>query len=159
MSLPFLVVFLSLVSSLPLSLQTPLVAPIHKDHSNRQYTVQIDLKTPLQPSKLLVDLGASFSWLDYYQNYTSSTYLHIPCNASLCASLHSLACSNCYNAPAPACANDTCALFPENPVTRKSTIANAIIDSLALPTTDGFTLGPLRLVPTFLFSCSRTFLL
>jgi hypothetical protein len=161
MSLPFLVVFLSLVSSLPLSLQTgiALVAPIHKDHSTRQYTVQIYLKTPLQPSKLLLDLGASFSWLDCYQNYTSSTYLHIPCNASLCASLHSLACSNCYDAPAPACANDTCALFPENPVTRKPTIANAIIDSLALPSTDGSTLGPLRLVPEFLFSCSRTFLL
>lgn len=159
LSLPVLVVFLSLVSSLPLSLQTALLAPIHKDNSTHLYTLQIYLKTPLQPSKLLLHLGASFSWLDCYQNYTSSSYLHIPCNASLCASLHSLACSNCYDAPAPACGNDTCALFPENPVTRKATIANAIIDSLALPTTDGSTQGRLGLVPDFVFSCSQTFLL
>lgn len=161
MFLPFLVFFLSFVSSLPLSLQseTALLAPIFKDLSTRQYTVQIYLKNPLQPTKLLLDLGASFSWLDCYQNYSSTAYHHIPCNASLCASLSSLACSNCYDSPGPACGNDTCALFPENPITRKATIANAIVDTLALPTTDGSTLGPLGLIPEYIFSCSTTFLL
>ncbi|KAF3967509.1 hypothetical protein CMV_008500 [Castanea mollissima] len=64
-------------------------------------------------------------------------------------------------APGPACANSTCALFPENPLTRRATLANALLDSLALPTTDGSTqLSQLGgLVPDFLFSCSQTSLL
>ncbi|KAL4603022.1 hypothetical protein ACB092_10G095800 [Castanea dentata] len=150
--LPFLVLIFSLifVSALHLSHQTALLAPITKDHTTHQYTIQAHLKTPLQPTKLLLHLGASFSWLDCYQNYTSSTFSHVPCNSSLCSSLRSLA-----------CANSTCALFPENPLTRRATLANALLDSLALPTTDGSTqLSQLGgLVPDFLFSCSQTSLL
>ena len=157
--LPFLVLTFSLV--FVLSHQTALLAPITKDHTTHQYTIQAHLKTPLQPTNLLLHLGASFSWLDCYQNYTSSTFSHVFCNSSLCSSLHSLACSNCYSPPGPACANNTCALFPENPLTRKATLANALLDSLALPTTDGSTqLSQLGgLVPDFLFSCSQTSLL
>ncbi|KAM3687458.1 hypothetical protein ACB098_10G080100 [Castanea mollissima] len=106
--LPFLVLIFSLifVSALHLSHQTALLAPITKDHTTHQYTIQAHLKTPLQPTKLLLHLGASFSWLD-------------------------------------------------------STLANALLDSLALPTTDGSTqLSQLGgLVPDFLFSCSQTSLL
>ena len=40
MSLPFLVFILSFLSTLHLSLQTSLLAPVFKDHSTRQYTLQ-----------------------------------------------------------------------------------------------------------------------
>ena len=160
MSLPFLVFILSFLSTLHLSLQTSLLAPVFKDQSTRQYTLQLYLQNPLQPTNLILHLGSSFSWLDCYQNYNSSSYLHVPCNSSLCGSLNSLACSKCFHAPGPACANDTCSLLPQNPVTRDSTLSNALIDSLALHTTDGSTqLSQLGLVNDFVFSCSPTFLL
>ncbi|XP_057964463.1 LOW QUALITY PROTEIN: probable aspartic proteinase GIP1 [Malania oleifera] len=163
MSLPhfffFFFFFSASSSALPLQTGTALLAPITKDPSTLQYTVPIYLKTPLQPTKLLLDLGASFSWVDCQKSYRSSTYRHVRCNSSLCASLHSLACSNCYDAPVPACGNDTCALFPENSVTREASLANAIIDSLALPFTDGRNPGRLALLSEFLFSCSPTSLL
>lgn len=157
--LSYFFVFLSFLSTTVLSLQTPLLTPISKDYSTLQYTLSIYLNTPLKPTRLLLDLGASFTWVDCQNHYNSTTYRHIPCNSSLCTSLHSLACSNCYDAPGPSCANDTCALFPENSVTRKVTIANALIDSLALPTTGGSNPGPLALIPEFVFSCSTPSLL
>ncbi|XP_042475538.1 probable aspartic proteinase GIP2 [Macadamia integrifolia] len=141
------------------SLPKALLIPITKDHSTLQYTTKIKQRTPLQPTNLVVDLGASFNWVNCEKNYQSSTYKPISCNSSLCASLKSLACSNCYEPPHPGCANNSCALFPENSVTRKSTIGDALIDAIALPTTDGSKPGPLALISDFVFSCSRTFLL
>ncbi|KAA8550886.1 hypothetical protein F0562_002570 [Nyssa sinensis] len=141
------------------SSHSALLSPIKKDHSTRQYTLTVYLKTPLQPTKLLLDLGASFSWVDCTQNYTSTTYHYIPCYTPLCDSLHSLACSNCFDPPGPGCANNSCSLFPENSVTRQTIIAEALVDSLALPTTDGRNPGRLALVPDFVFSCSKTSLL
>ncbi|KAF8401641.1 hypothetical protein HHK36_012587 [Tetracentron sinense] len=146
-------------SSTALSIQTILLTPISKDPSTLQYTTTVYHKTPLKPTKLLLDLGASFCWIDCEKNYKSLTYHPIPCKTSLCASLNSSACSNCYNAPGPDCANNTCALFPENPVTRKAALANALRDSLALSTTDGRNPGRLAIIPDFVFSCARTTLL
>ncbi|KAJ4954269.1 hypothetical protein NE237_011052 [Protea cynaroides] len=146
-------------SYLAASLPTALLIPITKDHSTLQYTTIIDQRTPLKPTKLVVDLGASFSWVNCDNNYTSITYKPIFCNSSLCTSLKSLACSNCYQTPRPGCANNSCALFPENSVTRKATIGNALIDAIALHTTDGHNPGQLALISDFVFSCSQTFLL
>ncbi|XP_027351062.1 basic 7S globulin-like [Abrus precatorius] len=153
----FFAIFLSY--TLPPTLQVPLFAPISKDPSTQLYTLSLYLKTPLQPTKLHLDLGSSFTWLLCDSTYTSSSYHHIPCNSSLCASFHSTACSNCFHPRAPNCANDTCALFPENPLTRTTLLDNALIDSLALPTSDGSTQGPLILISDFIFSCSSSSLL
>ncbi|XAR61220.1 Nepenthesin [Bertholletia excelsa] len=136
-----------------------LLAPITKDHTTSQYTVSVYLKTPLQPTNLFLDLGASFTWVDCTQNYTSSSYRYVPCSTPLCDALESRACSNCFDPPGPGCANDSCAMFPENSVTHQAIIAEALVDSLALPATDGSTAGPPVLVPEFVFSCSRTSLL
>lgn len=149
MSLPFLVVFIIPLSLIPTpTLQTALIAPISKDNSTLLYTLSLYLKTPLQPSLLQLDLGSSFSWLLCDANYKSSSSHYTPCNSSLCSSFHSGACSN-----------GTCALFPENPVTRKAILGNAITDSLALPSSDGSTQGPLALVSDYVFSCATTSLL
>ncbi|KAF5930036.1 hypothetical protein HYC85_030909 [Camellia sinensis] len=154
-SLPLILLFFSLF--IPSSTFAALLSPITKDHTTRLYTLSIYLKTPLQPTKLLLDLGASFTWVDCTLNYTSSTYHSIPCSTPLCDSLHSLACSNCFQPPSPGCANNSCAMFPENSVTRQSIIAEALVDSLALPTTTDP--GRLARIPDFVFSCSKTSLL
>ncbi|XP_022769832.1 basic 7S globulin-like [Durio zibethinus] len=136
------------------------VAPIDKDNSTLLYSLTIYLKTPLQPTRLHLDLGASFTWVDCDTDYNSSTYQHIPCASPLCSSLgHNLSCSNCFKPPSPSCANDSCSLFPENSVTRKTAISTALTDSLALPTSDGSTQGPPILLPTYIFSCSPPSLL
>lgn len=160
MSLSFFILFLIPLSLSPIpSLQTPLLAPISKDNSTLLYILSLYLKTPPQLTLLQLDLGSSFSWLLCDSNYTSSSFLHTPCNSSLCSSFHAAACSDCFRPPGPHCANNTCALFPENPVTRKALLDIALIDSLALPTTDGSSLGSLALVSDYIFSCATTPLL
>lgn len=143
----------------PYSFQASFLTPISKDKHTRQYTTTLLLRTPPQPTKLIVDLGASFSWVDCQNNYTSSTYHHTPCNSTLCHDLNSLACANCYTPPAPDCGNFTCALFPENSVTGNASVDDAMIDTLAMSTTDGSNPGQVRVVPDFVFSCSKSYLL
>ncbi|KDP21481.1 hypothetical protein JCGZ_21952 [Jatropha curcas] len=143
----------------PAVAQKALVAPIQKDPDSLLYTITVYLKTPLQPTKLHLDLGASFTWLDCFRDYNSTSYQHIPCSSSLCTSFHSVACGNCNDTLGPACANNSCFLYPENPITRQATLATALVDSLALPTTDGTTIGEMVIVPEFVFSCARPFLL
>ena len=99
MSLPLIIQCISVfvVSFLPhLSFQTEtaLVAPVYKHNSTDpilfQYIVQVYLKTPLQSNKLLLDLAHPFSYMECNADYNSSTYQHIPCDASLCRSLENV---------------------------------------------------------------------
>ncbi|KAK6940837.1 Xylanase inhibitor, C-terminal [Dillenia turbinata] len=153
---------LFLAFSLAQQPSTPLLIPITKDHTTKQYTTTVSLKTPLKPTKLAIDLGFGFSWVNCDNtSYISSSYSHIPCNTNLCNSLHSLACSNCYEAPGPNCANDTCAMFPENSFAHTSEIDDAIIDVLAVSTAvNGRNPGSrLGVISDYLFSCSRSALL
>ncbi|KAK7285379.1 hypothetical protein RJT34_20148 [Clitoria ternatea] len=151
---------ITLILSLTPSLQIPLLAPISKDDTTQLYTLSLYLKTPLQPTKLHLHLGSSFTWLTCDNStYTSTSYHHIPCNSSLCSSFHPTACSTCFHSPAPNCATNACSLFPENPITRNTLLATALIDALALPTSDGSTHSPLVLISHFIFSCSEHSLL
>lgn len=123
MSLPLIIQCISVfvVSFLPhLSFQTEtaLVAPVYKHNSTDpilfQYIVQVYLKTPLQSNKLLLDLAHPFSYTECNADYNSSTYQHIPCDASLCRSLENVGqtkCSHCDGDPGPACANNVCAFM------------------------------------------------
>ncbi|KAK2975992.1 hypothetical protein RJ640_024753 [Escallonia rubra] len=137
-----------------ISLQKPFLRQSNKTRKP-VCTFSVYLKTPLQPTNLFLDLGASFSWVDCTQNYTSTTYHSIPCNSSL----YKLACSNCFDSPGPGCSNDSCALFPENSATQKVLLAQALVDTLALPLTNGRNPGRLGLVREFVLSCSKTPLL
>ncbi|BAT85423.1 hypothetical protein VIGAN_04296800 [Vigna angularis var. angularis] len=139
---------ISLFLSLTPTLQIPLVAPITKDPSTQLYTLSLFLKTPLQHTTLHLDLGSSLTWLLCDSTYTSSSSHHIPCNTSLCDSF-----------PSNACSNDTCALFPENPLTRTTLLDTALIDSLALPTYDTSSRSTLVLISDFIFSCAVAHLL
>ncbi|GLT59826.1 hypothetical protein SLA2020_326240 [Shorea laevis] len=137
------------------TLASGFAVPVSKDATTLLYSLPLYLKTPPQRTQLHLDLGASFTWLDCDNNYTSSTYQHISCGTPLCTSVgFNLACSNCDQPPSPTCANNTCGLFPENSVTQKATISIAIIDSLALPTSDESTQGSLGFIPEYIFSCA-----
>ncbi|GAB4841163.1 hypothetical protein Ancab_021908 [Ancistrocladus abbreviatus] len=158
LSLLFFFFFL-FITSLPLSFQTSILTPIQKDHSTHQYTTTVSLKTPPQPTKLTVDLGAPFSWINCQDNYTSTTYRLVPCESALCYSLEHLGCSFCYEPPGPNCGNNTCSLFPENHISNNVTVGDAMVDYLAIPTTDGSNQGPLTIIPNFVLSCAKTYLL
>ncbi|KAI3773088.1 hypothetical protein L6452_04286 [Arctium lappa] len=134
---------------------TPFVAPIETDESTKLYTISIFTKTPLQSTDLILDLGGKFTWIDCATGfYTSTTHHYIRCGTDLCDSIGSIACSNCFRPSGPGCHNDSCALFPENPVIRNSVLAQAVVDSAALTTTDGGSPGQLGVVPDFVMSCS-----
>lgn len=146
-------------SSLPARAEQALLTPIHKDSSTNLYSISAYLKTPLQPTNLQLDLGASLTWVDCTRRYKSSTYRHVLYNASLCLELDTGIYGNCFKKPGPACFNDSCEFFPENSVTRQVAIGDILLDSLALPTTDGRNPGKLGLDSNFVFSCGTTKLL
>lgn len=134
---------------------TSFVAPINKDESTQLYTISLSIKTPLQSTDLLLDLGGKFNWIDCTPGfYTSTSHHYIPCGTTLCYSLGSLACTNCFQPSGPGCHNNSCALFPENPVIKNTVLAQALVDLIGLSITDGWTDGQLGVVPNFVFSCS-----
>ncbi|CAI9785659.1 unnamed protein product [Fraxinus pennsylvanica] len=102
-----------------------LVSPITKDEYTNLYTMLVYLKTPLQPSKLQLELGSYLPFYDCARHYKSSSYQPIYSNSSLCTDL--------------------------NPVTRKIAIGELLIDKLALPIKKP---GQFGRVSDFLFSCT-----
>ncbi|GJT41578.1 basic 7S globulin-like protein [Tanacetum coccineum] len=140
---------------------TSFVAEIQRDESTSLYTLLLSLKTPLQPTTLLLDLSSKYSWIDCSAGaYISSTHHYIPCDSHKCNSLTSLACSNCFDQPGPGCHNNSCGLFPENPVIKNTVLAQALVDTVGLSVTDGYSVtGEVGIVPNFVLSCSDTSLL
>ncbi|XP_071719358.1 probable aspartic proteinase GIP1 [Rutidosis leptorrhynchoides] len=153
--LHFIISFICIHFNLIISSSTTsFVSPITRDELTQLYIISISIKTPLQSTSFLLDLGGKFSWIDCTpNNYISSTNHYIPCGTSQCNSLYSLACSNCFKPSGPGCHNNSCALFPENPVIKNTILAQALVDSLALTLTDGQTVGQLAVVPNFVLSC------
>ncbi|XP_024967328.1 basic 7S globulin-like [Cynara cardunculus var. scolymus] len=142
------------------SSSTAFVAPVEKDESTELYIISIFIRTPLQSADLILDLGGKLSWIDCTTGvYTSTTHHYIPCGTDLCDSIGSIACSNCFRPSGPGCHNNSCGLFPENPVIRNSILAQALVDSAALTSTDGRSPGQLGVVPNFVLSCSDDSLL
>ncbi|KAG6773711.1 hypothetical protein POTOM_021027 [Populus tomentosa] len=150
----------SLTTSLTLPLQATatksFVSPIQKDRSTLQYIITAYLQTPLKQAKLLVDLAASFTWVNCDDKYFhSTTYKHIPCQPACLV--------NCVDPPGPNCANNSCLLSPVNPIqpidfTRSDPIAAALIDYLALPEliNGSSQIGQLEKIRNFIFSCGHT---
>uniref|UniRef100_A0A6N2ML80 Peptidase A1 domain-containing protein n=1 Tax=Salix viminalis TaxID=40686 RepID=A0A6N2ML80_SALVM len=156
LAFPPLILFF-LLSFIPSQAALPLHTPIQKDHSTGQYIISAYLKTPLKLTKLLLDLGATYSWVNC-DDYISSTYQHIPCNGSLAKTIIDYGCMNtCDDPPGPNCGNNSSIFLPNNPIKavdyRKVYGVNAaLVDSLALPDTQ----GSLVSINNFIFSCART---
>uniref|UniRef100_A0A6N2MKQ4 Peptidase A1 domain-containing protein n=1 Tax=Salix viminalis TaxID=40686 RepID=A0A6N2MKQ4_SALVM len=149
LAVPLLILFF-LLSFIPSQAALPLHTPIEKDHSTGQYIISAYLKTPLKLTKLVLDLGATYSWVNC-DDYISSTYQHIPCNSSIANSLSAYACMDtCEDPPGPN-------FLLDNPIKavdyrKVNGINAALVDSLALPNTQ----GSLVSISNFIFSCART---
>lgn len=113
------------------------IAPITKHHHVQSttpfYTIKLHLKTPLQPTDLLLDIGAALTAIDCTRNYTSTTSHPVPCNSSLCHSLQYNrlnTTNNCDTTTGKSIApGGGCKISPHN--------SFALVDSLALPITNG----------------------
>ncbi|KAK1430063.1 hypothetical protein QVD17_12555 [Tagetes erecta] len=131
-----------------------LLLQVTKDPSTLQYVTRINQRTPLVPVTLTLDLGGQFMWANCYTNYVSSTYRPARCRSAQCSLAKSTACSvECPGAAKPGCNNNTCALMPDNSVTRVATIGDLGSDLVAIKSTDGRNPGRVVTVPKFLFVC------
>ncbi|KAK1372974.1 Basic 7S globulin [Heracleum sosnowskyi] len=156
--LSFLFIF-SITQAQPSFRPTALVVPVKKDASTLQYVTTVNQRTPLVSTNLVIDLGGRFLWVDCDQNYVSSTYRPLRCRTSQCSLAGSIACGDCFDGPRPGCNNNTCGVFPENPVINTATGGEVAEDVISVQSTDGSSAGRLVTVPRFIFSCAPTFLL
>lgn len=132
---------------------TGLILPVTTDPSTLQYTTQIQQRTPLVPVKLTVDLGGPFLWVDCDQGYTTSTYRPAPCNSAQCSLAKSTSClTECHSPVKPGCTNNTCTLFPENPITAGGTSGTLGFDVVSVRSAAGASVS----VSQFLFVCGST---
>ncbi|KAB5512455.1 hypothetical protein DKX38_029483 [Salix brachista] len=135
----------------------PLQTTIQKDRSTSQYVITAYLQTPLKLTKFLLDLGSTYTWVNC-DDYTSSTYQHVPCNSSIASLLGPYACLNlCDGPPSPNCGNNSFLFLPDNPIKpvdyrKVNGLNTALIDPFALPNAQ----GSLTLINNFIFSCART---
>ncbi|KAK1278357.1 Basic 7S globulin [Acorus gramineus] len=153
--------FLSSPSNAQSSTPRPraLILPVSKDAPTSQYVVRIGQRTPQIQVEAAVDLGGRFLWVNCDAGYSSTTFRPARCRSAQCSLAASTSCGDCFSSPRPGCNNNTCGLFPYNPLIRTSTSGDLGDDVLALRSTDGSNPGPLATVPHFLFSCAPTFLL
>lgn len=136
-----------------------LVLPVTKDSASLQYITRISQRTPLVPTKLVVDLGGQFLWVDCEQNYVSSTYRPARCRSAQCSLAKANGCGDCFSAQKPGCNNNTCGLFPDNTITGTATGGELAEDVISVQSTDGSNPGQNVTVSRFLFSCAPSFLL
>lgn len=132
---------------------------MRKDAATNQYITRINQKTPLVQENLVVDLGGRFLWVDCDNNYVSSTYQPARCRSAQCSLAGADGCGTCNGPARPGCNNNTCGVFPDNPITRTATGGELATDLVQVRSTDGSNPGRLVNVSRFLFSCAPTFLL
>ncbi|KAJ4834378.1 GLC7-interacting protein 2 [Turnera subulata] len=132
-----------------------IVLPVTKDSSTLQYLTQINQRTPPVPVKLTLDLGGQFLWVDCEDDYISSSYKPVRCRSAQCNLARSKSCiTECYSPPRPGCNNDTCALMPDNTITRTATSGEVGQDVVSVQSTDGSNPGRVVSVPNLIFTCS-----
>ncbi|MED6194102.1 hypothetical protein PIB30_025487 [Stylosanthes scabra] len=166
-------IFFTLVSSNPtLQTSTP-ISPVSKDEHTNLFALSVYLKTPLRPTKLLLDFSALSPWM-YCGDaaaYNSSSDHYVECDESFCADIGlgttSNMCVDCYNSnlttshshcPSP----DTmvCASWPTNPITNVVDNAYVLVDTLALPDLNRSTHhSQLIILSYYTFSCAPSYFL
>ncbi|XP_050208042.1 probable aspartic proteinase GIP2 [Mercurialis annua] len=152
-------IFLSFASAAKPVPSKALVLPVFKDKCTHQYVTQINQRTPLVPVKLTLDLSGRFMWVDC-DNYVSSSYKPVSCDSALCGLAGSIAChTECYSTPKPGCHNNTCGLFPYNPVTQLSTSGDMGQDVVSLRSFNGKNPGGNVPVPNVPFICGSGIML
>ncbi|XP_022874127.1 basic 7S globulin-like [Olea europaea var. sylvestris] len=94
--------------------QNGLNLPIRKDATTLQYYTTLEMGSTRATVNAVIDLGAQFFWFDC-DNYTSSTYVPIPCGSQKCELAKGSGCIGCNMPPRPGCTNDTCGASAYNP--------------------------------------------
>ncbi|KAG9137104.1 hypothetical protein Leryth_011935 [Lithospermum erythrorhizon] len=136
-----------------------LILPVTKDSATGQYVTEFSQRTPLVPLQLTVNLGGDYLWVDCLQNYISSTYRPAHCRSAICNLARSRACSLDCGGPTPGCNNNTCVLFPFNPIIRTSSLGEVADDTVSLQSTDGTNPGRLVSAKQVFFVCGSESLL
>ncbi|KAI3937186.1 hypothetical protein MKW92_053137 [Papaver armeniacum] len=154
-NITIIIVLLSNISEAQISSsdsQDSIVIPITKDIGSHQYITQIGLRTPHVPTKLVVDLGGRFLWVDCHSGYESSTYRQVQCQSVQCSTASSTGPTVFATAE---CSKSLCKTFPENSISGVGSNSELVEDVITV----GSTNGSASTVDRFLFSCGPTFLL
>ncbi|MED6131721.1 hypothetical protein PIB30_012424 [Stylosanthes scabra] len=168
-------IFFTLLSSNPtLQTSTP-IAPVSKDEHTNLFTLSVYLKTPLRPTKLLLDFSALSPWM-YCGDaaaYNSSSHHYVECDETFCANIGlgttSNMCVDCYNSNlttshshCPSPDSMVCASWPTNPITNVVDVAYVLVDTLALPDLNHYYSTHHRRLITlsnYTFSCAPSYFL
>ncbi|KAL6293344.1 hypothetical protein ACE6H2_001486 [Prunus campanulata] len=144
-----------------------LIFHVTKDVSTLQYMTTIHHGTPLVPTKLVVDLGGSFLWLNYGSSSSSSRLISqgsIQCLAAK-PKTHDQGSNNYLSSNDHNKKNkkNKCHVFPENSITQMATQGDLVQDIMAVQVIDGSSKTESGSITTldsnFLFSCAPMFLL
>ncbi|PQQ07637.1 basic 7S globulin 2 [Prunus yedoensis var. nudiflora] len=140
-----------------------LIFHVTKDVSTLQYMTTIHHGTPLVPTKLVVDLGGPFLWLNCGSSSSSSRLISqgsIQCLAAK-PKTHNQGSKNYLSSNDNN--NKKCHVFPENSITQMATQGDLVQDIMAVQVIDGSSKTESGSITTldsnFLFSCAPMFLL
>ncbi|XP_010255899.1 PREDICTED: basic 7S globulin-like [Nelumbo nucifera] len=155
-----LLVFTLLLLLIPISnaalRPSEVVIPVQKDVETSQYVATIKMRTPLVPVKVVVDLAGTLLWVDCDDGYISSSYRPTPCGSAKCQLAKGIGCLSCNLEPRPGCTNDTCSVFPYNPIKNSLMTGGLSEDVIAIQSTDGKNPGAVAVIHPFPFSCATT---
>ncbi|XP_061345533.1 probable aspartic proteinase GIP2 [Gastrolobium bilobum] len=158
-SFPLIFSFLCLVAKL-CHAQSPVsfVIPVTKDNSTLQYLTTLSYGTPLLPTKLVLDLGGPFLWLDCAsRNMPSSSTLTTPHRSIQCltAKTHEAEATSFLSSPTDQDQYQPCQVFPENSITGTvATEGEFVQDLMSLQSTH-----KLETIHQVRFTCSPSMLL
>ncbi|CDO98999.1 unnamed protein product [Coffea canephora] len=136
-------------------LPNSVILPVTKDIATHQYVTQTYVgDQPLAPTKLVIDISGSSSWIDSAHLLSSSGHPRpFGCFSLQCSWAEANSCTR----PSGTSRN-TCTLEAENPITNMVTRGELTEEIIAVQVTDGIKTG-LASVPHFLFSCVPALLL
>lgn len=142
-------------------LQNSIFLPVTKDSLTHQYVTKVHHGTRLVPTRLVVDLGGPFLWIDRSSPFISksSSIRLIPSCSTECfkakAASSDLRTQSCFSGK-----DDTpCDLLPRNGVVGAETKGEMVEDVIVFGSSDGSRVGQISTLENFLFSSAPRFLL
>lgn len=141
-----------------ISVPDSVLLPVTKDLATLQYVTQIHYGIPQVPTKLVIDLGSPFLWVDCASGYVSSKRI-IPSCSIQCSSAKAFRFGNnsCFSGTSRSEAHpSTCDLFTENGITQLTSRGELAEDIVAIQSVED---GKIMKIDHFLFACAPTSLL
>ncbi|KAL2345718.1 hypothetical protein Fmac_007003 [Flemingia macrophylla] len=135
--------------------------PLQRDEASGLHWFNLyKSSTPAQNSMLpiLVDLNGNHLWLNCEQQHLTKLYQAPFCHSTQCIRANTHQCLSC-PADRPGCHRNACGLLSTNPITQQTGLGELGQDFLGVYLAQGSQLGPILVIPNFLFSCAPSFLL